>query len=80
MNAIELHAETHNGQINITLPEECGDAWNDKRVRVIVMMEEEAPAGPLKPSLLGHLKQIHIAGPEDLSARHDDYQDGEKHA
>lgn len=79
MNTIELNAITHNGRISITLPEECRDAWNEKPVRVIVMMEEETNKRE-KQSLLSHLKQIHISGPKDLSDEHDAYQSGEKNA
>ncbi|ESQ12609.1 MAG TPA: hypothetical protein DDY14_00870 [Chromatiaceae bacterium] len=79
MNAIELNAVAHDGQVSVTIPERYRDAWNERSVRVILMMDEEPSKQPPQ-SLLTRLKQIKITGPEDFSAEHDAYLSGEKDA
>jgi hypothetical protein len=79
MNAIELNAVAHDGQVNVTIPEHDRDAWNEKSVCVIAMMDEE-PSNRPPQSLLARLKQIKITGPEDFSAQHDAYLNGDKDA
>lgn len=67
MNAIELNTTTHNGKISLTLPQSCGSEWNDKPVRVIIMLEDTAEPKAKRP-LLASLKQIKISAPEDFSS------------
>jgi hypothetical protein len=79
MNAIELNTTTHNGKISLTLPQSCGSEWNDKPVRVIIMLEDHIEAKAKQP-LLASLKQIKISAPEDFSSHIDDYLNGDKDA
>jgi hypothetical protein len=79
MNAIELNAVAHDGQVRVTIPEHCRDAWNEKSVRVILMMDEEPSSRP-QQSLLARLKQVQITGPADFSEQHDAYLTGGKDA
>ena len=66
MNAIELDAIAHNGQVIVSIPELYREQWNDKAVRVIILASDEADVKP-KTSLLSSLKQIKISGPTDFS-------------
>jgi hypothetical protein len=75
MHAIELTSTAHEGQVTLSIPEAYRHDWNDKPVRVILMVDDEPPARP-KGSLLSSLKAIQIEGPEDLSERHDAYING----
>lgn len=79
MNAIELNAVAHDGRVQVEIPDEYREAWDEKPVRVILMMDERSPT-PRKESLLSKLKQVQISGPEDFSDEHDAYLSGEKHA
>ncbi len=79
MNALELNAVAHDGQVSVTIPERYRDAWNEKSVRVILMMDEEPSSRP-EQSLLARLKQVKIAGPADFSEEHDADLTGEKNA
>ena len=78
MNAIELDAIAHDGQVIVSIPEAYREQWNEKAVRVIILASEELAAKP-KTSLLSSLKQIKISGPEDFSENLDAYLSGEKH-
>ena len=78
MNAIELDAIAHNGQVIVSIPELYREQWNDKAVRVIILAADEPVAKP-KQSLLSSLKKIKISGPEDFSENLDAYLSGEKH-
>lgn len=75
MHAIELTSTAHDGQVTLSIPEPYRHDWNNKPVRVILMVDDDPPAKP-KGSLLSSLKAIQIEGPEDFSERHDDYQNG----
>jgi hypothetical protein len=79
MNALELNAVAHDGQVSVTIPERYRAAWNEKSVRVILMMDEEPSSRP-EQSLLARLKQVKISGPADFSEEHDAYLTGEKNA
>lgn len=80
MNAIELNAVARDGRVTVTIPPACRQAWEDKPVRVIVIVDEElAPAKP-KPFLLTRLQEMKIDGPADFAENIDAYLNGEKHA
>jgi hypothetical protein len=79
MNAIELNTMTHDGKVSVTLPASCGSEWNDRPVRVIVMLEDDLQSKAKQP-LLTSLKQIKISAPEDFSSHIDDYLNGAKDA
>ncbi len=66
MNAIELDAIAHNGKVIVSIPEAYREQWNDKAVRVIILVSDEADVKP-KTSLLSSLKQIKVSGPADFS-------------
>jgi hypothetical protein len=75
MNAIEVNTTAHNGKISLTLPQSCGSEWNDRPVRVIIMLEDNAEPKAKRP-LLASLRQIKISVPEDFFSHHDDYLNG----
>lgn len=77
MNAIELNATAHNGKISLTLPQSCGSEWNNRPIRVIVMLEDHVEPKAKQP-LLASLKQIKIFALEDFSSHIDDYLNGNK--
>jgi hypothetical protein len=79
MNAIELNTMTHDGKVSVTLPTSCGSEWNEKPVRVIIMLEDHIEPKVKRP-LLNSLKQIKISAPEDFSSHIDDYLNGDKDA
>ena len=80
MNAIELNAVARDGRVTVAIPDAYRPAWDDKPVRVIVIVDEEfAPAKP-KPFLLTRLQEMKIDGPADFAENIDAYLNGEKHA
>lgn len=79
MHAIELNAVAHNGIITISIPEAYRQQWNEKAVRVIILVADE-PVVQSKLPLLSQLKQIKISAPTDFSENLDAYLNGEKSA
>jgi hypothetical protein len=72
MNAIELDAIAHDGQVIVSIPELYREQWNDKAVRVIILASDEQTVKP-EQSLLSSLKKIKVSGPEDFSENLDAY-------
>ncbi len=80
MNAIELNAIARDGRVCVTIPDAYRQAWDDKPVRVIVIIEEESSRPKAKTSLLTRLQEIKISGPADFAENIDAYLNGEKNA
>jgi hypothetical protein len=64
MHALELTSTAHDGQVTLSIPEAYRHDWNNKPVRVILMVDDEPPARPrgsllssLNPSLTPHLER-----------------------
>lgn len=76
MNAIELNAVARNGRVTVTIPDAYRQAWDDKSVRVIVIVDEEAALPTPKASLLARLQEIKINGPADFAENIDAAQAG----
>ena len=80
MNAIELNAVAHDGRVCVTIPDAYRPAWDEKPVRVIVIIDEEPALPKAKASLLTRLQEITISGPADFAENIDAYLNGEKNA
>lgn len=80
MNAIELNAVARDGRVTVTIPDAYRQAWDDKSVRVIVIVDEDAAPPKPKASLLVRLREIKISGPADFAENIDAYLNGEKNA
>lgn len=72
MNAIDLDAIVHDGQVIVSILEAYREQWNDKAVRMLILATDEAVAKP-KQSLMSSLKKIKISGPEEFSENLDVY-------
>lgn len=79
MNAIELNAVARDGRVCVAIPDAYRQEWDDKPVRVIVIVDEDAALPKPKTSLLARLQEIKISGPADFSENIDAYLNGEKH-
>lgn len=77
MNAVELNAIAHDGTVTVTIPEAYREEWNEKPVRVIIMVDEPSSEKP-KSSLFSSLRRIKISGPADFSENIDAYLNDEK--
>jgi hypothetical protein len=80
MNAIELNAVARDGRVTVIIPDAYRQAWDDKSVRVIVIVDEDAAPPKPKASLLARLQEIKISGPADFAENIDSYLNGEKNA
>lgn len=80
MNAIELNAVARDGRVTVTIPDAYCHEWDDKPVRVIVIVDEDVALPKPKASLLTRLQEIKISGPADFSENIDAYLNGEKNA
>lgn len=78
MEAIEFNTISKDGLV--VIPEQYRAEWDKRKIRVILMGDEQEKTLP-KKSLMASLKSIEkISGPEDFTENLDAYLNGEKHA
>ncbi|WP_417911119.1 hypothetical protein [Candidatus Electronema sp. PJ] len=73
-----MNAIARDGRVTVTIPDAYRQAWDDKLVRVIVIVDEELAPAKLKSFLLTRLQEMKIDGTADFAENIDAYLNGEK--